>query len=212
MHFTSKHIEELPSRKRAHLINSCTGFKSANLIGTKSKNGFTNLAMFSSVTHLGSNPPMLGFVLRPHTVMRNTYENLKKTGVFTVNHVNKDIIKKAHQTSAKYDPGVSEFEQTGLTENYRNGFEAPYVRESVIKIGCRYVNEYFLEENGCRFIIGAIEHVYVEEEFLSDDGFLNLEKAGSVAATGLDGYALPTILDRFTYAEPEKEPESLLDK
>lgn len=209
MHFTIKHIEELPSRKRAHLINSCTGFKSANLIGTISPGGFTNLAIFSSVTHLGSNPALLGFVLRPHTVMRNTYENLKKTGVFTVNHVNESIIKQAHQTSAKYEAGISEFGEAGLTEQYRHGFAAPYVRESSIKIGCRYVNEYFLEENGCRFIIGAIEHLYLEEDYMQDDGFLNLEKAKTVSATGLDGYALPSILERFSYAEPDKEPKSL---
>lgn len=209
MHFTTQHIKELPSRKRAHLINSCTGFKSANLIGTISEEGLTNLAIFSSVTHLGSNPPLLGFVLRPQTVMRNTYENLKNSGVFTVNHVNKNIIKQAHQTSAKYASGVTEFEETGLTEQYRHGFAAPYVRESSIKIGCRYVNEYFLEENGCRFIIGAIEHLYLEEDYMHDDGFLNLEKAGTVTTTGLDGYALPAILDRFAYAEPDKEPKSL---
>ena len=44
---------------------------------------------------------------------------------------------------------------------------------------------------------------------MQDDGFLNLEKAKTVSATGLDGYALPNILERFSYAEPDKEPKSL---
>lgn len=200
----------MPSRARAHFMNCVTGFKSCNLIGTVSGDGITNLAIFSSVTHLGSNPPLLGFVLRPHTVMRNTFENLRETGFFTVNHVNEGIIKQAHQTSAKYPGGVSEFGETGLTEEYRDGFKAPFVAESMIKIGCRYVNEYFLEENQCRFIIGAMEHIYFPEESLSEDGFLNLEKAGTLSATGLDGYAVPKILDRFSYAEPGIEAASLL--
>jgi flavin reductase (DIM6/NTAB) family NADH-FMN oxidoreductase RutF len=209
-YYSTKEIEEMPSRARAHFMNCVTGFKSSNLIGTISGDGITNLAIFSSVTHLGSNPPLLGFVLRPHTVMRNTFENLKETGYFTVNHVNAEMIKPAHQTSAKYPGGVSEFGETGLTEEYRNDFKAPYVEESRIKIGCRFVNEYFLEENNCRFIVGAMEQIYLSEEIAGEDGFINLEKAATVSATGLDGYALPKILDRFSYAQPGKEPESIL--
>lgn len=200
----------MPSRARAHFINSVTGFKSCNLIGTISGDGKTNLAIFSSVTHLGSNPPLLGFVLRPHTVMRNTFENLKETGFFTVNHVNADMIKPAHQSSAKYPGGVSEFGETGLTEEFKEGFKAPFVEESRIKIGCRFVNEYFLKENECRFITGAMEQIYLSDEIVSEDGFINLEEAGTVAATGLDGYALPKILDRFSYAQPGKAAESIL--
>ena len=208
--YSAKEIQEMPSRSRAHFMNCVTGFKSSNLIGTISNDGITNLAIFSSVTHLGSNPPLLGFVLRPHTVMRNTFENLKETGYFTVNHVHETMIKSAHQTSAKYPAGVSEFGATGLTEEYRGEFKAPFVAESRIQIGCRFVNEYFLEENECRFIVGAMEQIYLQDEIVSEDGFINLEKAGSVSATGLDGYALPRILDRFSYAEPEKEPKSIL--
>ncbi|MFV1883953.1 MAG: flavin reductase family protein [Balneola sp.] len=208
-YYSKEDLKELPSRYRAHFINSVTGYKSSNLIGTVSKEGITNLAVFSSITHLGSNPPLLGFVLRPRTVTRNTYDNLKTAGVFTVNHVNADIIQQAHQTSAKYDSNISEFRETGLTEVYLNDFRAPFVKESSIKLGCSYQNEYFLEENQCIFIIANIEHIYLDASIQSDDGWLNLEEAGTVSATGLDGYALPKILDRFSYAEPGKEPESI---
>jgi hypothetical protein len=39
--------------KVERLINSCTGYKSANLIATKSVDGAVNVAIFSSITHLG---------------------------------------------------------------------------------------------------------------------------------------------------------------
>lgn len=208
-HFTAKDVQDMPSRSRAHFINSVTGFKSSNLLGTISKDGKTNLAIFSSITHLGSNPPLLGFVLRPRTVIRNTYDNLKSAGVFTVNHVHADIIHQAHQTSAKYPEGVSEFTATGLTEEYMEGFEAPFVKESRIKMGCTYENEYYLNENDCILVVARIEYIIFDESIQSEDGFMNLAKAGTVSATGLDGYALPTLLDRFSYAEPEKEIRSL---
>ena len=61
MHFDEEQIENLDKIFRINLINSCSGYKSANLIGSISDNGVKNLAVFSSITHLGSNPPLLGF-------------------------------------------------------------------------------------------------------------------------------------------------------
>ena len=210
MILTRSDIDALPSRKRAHFVNSCVGYKSANLIGTKDEHGVSNLAVFSSVIHLGSNPPLLAFILRPRTVIRNTYDNLRSSGVFTVNHISEENYKQAHQTSAKYAPEVSEFESAGLTEEYLNDFDAPFAKESPIKIGCRYINEYYLEENECTLIIGGIEFVQFDESILNDDGWLNLEKSGTAVVSGLDAYSIPALLDRLSYAEPGSEPKSIL--
>jgi flavin reductase (DIM6/NTAB) family NADH-FMN oxidoreductase RutF len=51
-------ISQLEKVER-NLINSCTGYKSANLIATKSEDGAVNVAIFSSITHLGSNPALI---------------------------------------------------------------------------------------------------------------------------------------------------------
>ena len=79
MHFDEEQIENLDKIFRINLINSCSGYKSANLIGTISDKGVKNLAVFSSITHLGSNPPLLGFFLRPTEIVpRHTYLNIKQ--------------------------------------------------------------------------------------------------------------------------------------
>ncbi|WP_031426143.1 flavin reductase family protein [Flavimarina sp. Hel_I_48] len=208
-YYSLEDLNNLPSRDRAHFINSCTGYKSANLLGTVSKDGLTNVAIFSSVIHLGSNPPLLGFILRPTTIARNTYDNLKKTGVFTVNHVNENIVRAAHQTSAKYPGEVTEFDKVDLNTEFLNDFKAPYVQESKIKLGCAYTNEYFIEENDCLFIIGAIKHIHIAENIQREDGWLDLEAAKTVSINGLDGYALPHLLERLSYAKPDKDLKSL---
>ncbi len=205
LHYSIEDLDALPSRDRAHFINSCTGYKSANLLGTVSNDGLTNVAVFSSVIHLGSSPPLLGFILRPTTVARNTYDNLKKMGIFTVNHINENIVRAAHQTSAKYDGEVSEFDEVDLTTEYLDGFKAPYVKESKIKLGCEFINEYSIEENKCLFIIGAIKHIYLDEGIQKKDGWLDLEAAKTVSINGLDGYSLPHLLERLSYAEPDKD-------
>ena len=64
-YISNEELENLHHIYRINLINSSSGYKSANLIGTKSSNGIENVAVFSSVTHIGSNPPLLGFFCRP---------------------------------------------------------------------------------------------------------------------------------------------------
>ena len=207
-HYSNSDIRNLDKLFRLNLINSCTGYKSANLIATRSISGISNVAVFNSVFHLGSNPPLLGFIMRPATVPRNTLENINATLFFTVNHIQKNMIEQAHQTAAKYEPSISEFEQTGLEEEYLDGFYAPYVKQSTVKMGCRYINEYHIKENDTILIVAEIEHLYFEEGIQMPDGWLRLEDAETVAINGLDGYALPVLLDRFHYARPGKEIRS----
>lgn len=202
----------MENRYRANFINSVTGYKSANLIGTISEDSNENVAVFSSVTHLGSNPALLGFVTRPTTVPRHTYKNIHETKVFTVNHINADIIKNAHQTAARYDEHISEFDATQLDANYIDTFKAPFVAQAHIKIACEYVNEYAIKENGTVLIVGAIKEIFLPENILKNDGWINLEAANGVTINGLDSYSKPKLLDRLAYAKPDKAPTSILNK
>jgi flavin reductase (DIM6/NTAB) family NADH-FMN oxidoreductase RutF len=203
-HFNTDEIQGLSKLDRLNLINSITGYKSANMIGTKSNSGEENVAIFSSITHLGSSPALLHFTLRPNTVPRDTYKNIKENNVFTVNHVSLGQIEQAHHTSAKYDENISEFDQTQLESEYRLDWHAPFVKGSPIGLGCRYLNEYNIKENGCVLIIAAIEHVFVDDQLLQEDGWVKLELGEVVAINGLDGYALPQLQKRLEYARPNE--------
>lgn len=202
-------IAKMSKIPRLNLINSITGYKSANLIGTRSSSGISNVAIFSSVTHLGSNPALIGFIVRPTTVPRHTYQNLKETGHFTINHITVDIIKKAHYTSANFDEGISEFDKTNLTPHYIDGHYEPFVEESPIKLYCKYLNEYEIKENGCIHVIATIEKIILNSA-IEEDCWVRLDKEKIVAINGLDGYALPILIDRFEYAKPDEELTSKL--
>ncbi len=195
---------------RLNLINSATGYKSANLIGTCSVDGIENVAIFSSVTHLGSEPPLVGFILRPTTVPRDTYKNIRETDFFTINHITEELIADAHHTSANYEQGVSEFDETNLTSEYKDSYKCPFVKGSPVQLLCKYVNEYYLKENDCIHIIASIEAIYVAEELLQKDNWVQLDKGNVVAINGLDGYALPKLIDRFEYARPKQKSKSML--
>jgi flavin reductase (DIM6/NTAB) family NADH-FMN oxidoreductase RutF len=205
---TIQDFEKLDKISRLNLINSCTGYKSANLIGTKGLNGGYNLAVFSSITHLGSDPALLGFVVRPTVIPRHTYKNIKDSGFFTVNHITAEMIGKAHQTSANYDESISEFDAVNLTPWFDDKFEVPFVAESPVKILCKYLNEYPIKENNTIHLIATIEKIICEPQVLQKDYWLRLDLAKTVAINGLDGYALPQLLDRFQYARPDQPLKS----
>ena len=201
--FSSESLDSLNKIYRINLINSITGYKSANLLGTISKKGVENVAIFSSVTHLGSNPALLSFFVRPNVVPRNTYKNIKEKKIFTVNHISKDKIGDAHHTSAKYDEDISEFDKTSFQSEYKNNWKAPFVKDSAVQLGCKYLNEYYLKENGCSMIVASIEIIFIKEGLLQNDGWVELSKGDVVTVNGLDAYALPKTINRFKYARPK---------
>ena len=207
-HFRQKDFSELDKYKRANLINSISGYKSANLIGTISDSGVTNLAVFSSVVHIGANPPLLGFILRPiDEVPRHTYENIKQNSVYTINHVHEDFVEKAHRTSAKFERDESEFEKCKLNAEFIKGFAAPFVKESKIKIGLKFAEEIPIKLNKTILIIGKIEHIILPESALLENGNVDLNAVSDVAISGLDTYHKVEKIETFPYARTSSLPE-----
>lgn len=203
--FSRKDIDQMHHLYRINLINSCSGYKSANLIGTKCTDGVSNVAVFSSITHLGSNPGLLGFFLRPTTVIRNTYDNIKATGQYTINHIHNNILEEAHHTSAKYDKAISEFDVTQLKEEYKDGFSAPFVKDCPVQLAMSYVEEYPIKANNTILLIGRIEQLFVPDGLLEKDGFINLSKGQVATINGLDGYAVPELKARLEYQRPKPQ-------
>jgi flavin reductase (DIM6/NTAB) family NADH-FMN oxidoreductase RutF len=207
MQFSQEDIKLLNKIKRLNLINSVTGIKPANLIGTFSKKN-SNLAIISSVVHLSSNPPLLSFMLRPdHKVPRHTFENIKETGIFTINNITNDFIDNAHDTSAKFEREVSEFEQCNLTEEYLFNFKAPFVKESNLKLGMKYIESVFIKSSDTVMVIGQIEHIDVSDIALEETGCINLEKLASVGISGLNAYYDLSKVKDIPYARVENVPK-----
>ena len=207
-------LAALSQRYRARLVNSLSGFKSANLVGTADAAGNPACCIVSSVVHLGSNPALLGVVFRPPGDDSHNYHHLADRGAFTLSHVTSAIHQAAHQTSARYAVGVSEFDAVGLTPHWHGQgdarFPAPAVAESSVRIGLT-VEENLLLPNRCRFVIGAIQWVDVDRALLCPDGFLDLAEAGTIAIGGLDAYHTADRMARLSYAKPDRPVEARMD-
>ena len=208
----SDDIEGLGHRYRTQLINSLSGFKSANLIGTCDDRKNTNLAIFSSIFHVGAHPPLLGMIVRPHSVARHTLENLLQSGYYTINHVSETFYKQAHQTSARYDEEVSEFQATGLTPCWHHDFPAPFVEQSPVQLGMSVREHQKLAINDTVMVIGEISLINIKEDIVRNDGYVDIEAAGVVTASSLDTYHRTKMLAKLSYAKPEQELQELIDR
>jgi flavin reductase (DIM6/NTAB) family NADH-FMN oxidoreductase RutF len=193
----------MPSRYRAKFINSLSGFKSANLIGTQDNEGHTNLAIFSSIVHLGASPALVGFVMRPDNNSRHTLDNIISTKHYTINQVSTQFYQGAHQSSARYPKTESEFLHSELSTSYVEGINAPFVKESRLKYAVTLKEIMPIPLNGTQFIIGEITHIICEENVIQPDGYIDIEALETVCISGLDSYHQSKRLSRLSYAKTE---------
>lgn len=207
MHYKKQAIEKMSRVERLKIINSVTGIKPANLIGTISNTGKTNVAIFSSIVHLGSDPALLGFISRPQTAeVGHTLRNIKSNGQYTISHIHPEFIKNAHYTSAKFDKDVSEFDRCGLTEEYITDFKAPFVKESFFKIGMRFKEAIDIKLNGTCLVIGEIEHLIIPQTAFVND-MIDLEQTNGVGISGLNSYYELKKIASYPYARVSEVPK-----
>jgi len=207
MNLHKEEIERLERTYKLNLINSISGIKPANLIGTRSSSDMDNVAIFSSVVHLGSSPAQLAFIMRPQSeIPRDTYPNILETGFYTINHVSESFIEKAHYTSAKLERGESEFDRMKLEKEFIGGFHAPFVKDSPVKIGMKHMESIPLP-NGCIFVIGSVEMLVLPDHSINDMGQVNLQGYSGVGISGLNTYYGLNKLDSFPYVREDEIPD-----
>ncbi len=194
-------IESMDKLVRVQFANSLPGPKPICLVGTTDESGQHNLAPFSTVTHLGSNPAVIGMVSRPDLVDRHTLSNILATGSYTINHVHSGILEQAHQCSARYPRGSSEFSATGLTPHFEEGVLSPFVGESVFRFALKLEQTIPIAANNTILIVGRVVLVQLPDEHLGEDGSVDLNALGSLASTALDTYFQLGAPTRLPYAK-----------
>lgn len=202
-------FSKYPKHFKANFINSLSGFKSLNLIGSINTKKQENLAIINSVVHLGADPALIGFISRPDSVRKDTLENIREIKDFTINNINEKMIRRAHQTSARYEKDESEFDYCDINKEYLNGFSAPFVQESQLKIAVRYLTEKRVEINNTILVIAEIVFIDLAKDCVLDDGVIAIEELGSLCGSSLNGYHRTELIERLSYAKVGAPPKKI---
>lgn len=206
---TGKQIARMEKNYRTTLINSVPGYRSLHLVGTISTDGITNLALFNSVFHVGANPPLLGMVVRPETPDHDTLDNICSVGQYTLNNVLPEWYRDAHQTSASYPSGSSEFDLLGFGKEYIEEFKAPFVRQSTIQIGLELRETIAVNLNNTTIVIGEIVEIQIADSIIQTDGYVDHTAANTVTVTGLDSYFSTKHIGRLGHARSGRSKLSI---
>ncbi|GIV22647.1 MAG: hypothetical protein KatS3mg025_0306 [Bacteroidia bacterium] len=172
---------------RINFINSLIGPKNLHVLITRTSENLWNAAIFNSGLHVGSSPPYVGFLLRPTTVPRHTYANLKKYPYATLNAVSRDFYKQAHKTHKKFPAEESEVTALGLSLRWAEGEDMPYVADSPLTARLRWVEGHLISVNQTHLLVFGVEKVWTTQP-PAEDGYLPLHALGLVAGSGCDAY------------------------
>lgn len=211
MKITRPELDSMDRIRRLNIVNSLGGIKPANLVGTRSREGIDNLAIFNSAIHIGSDPPLIGLIFRPvGEVRRHTYENIGATGLYTLNSVSVDQTERAHLTSAKFGSDESEFDACGFEREFVDDFPAAFVKDSRIRLALEFREEVPLKINGTILLIGEIRLILIgDPKAVGNEGYIDFEALGLAGVSGLNSYYSLRKDHEFPYARPEQAAKVL---
>lgn len=159
-------------------------------IGTKGRDGSTNLAPYSFFNIVSDKPKLVMF---SSSGRKHSLRNAEETGVFTASLASRHLSDEVNASSAGVDYGVSEFELAGLPAKMAELIEAPYVAEAHAVLECRgtdILNPKGLdgEPSESFMVFGQVVGIHISETILRD-GRIDMALARPIARMGYRDYA-----------------------
>lgn len=172
-------------------------------VSTVDPGGRPNLAPFSFFTGITAKPMTLCFAPANDRSGRkkDTLVNLEATRQFVVNVVTEENAAAMSQTSADYPPGVSEFEEAGLTPVPSAKVRPPSVGESPIHMECELLQIVAVSDGplGGNLVIGKVVHLHVDDR-LWREGRIRHRDLKPIGR--LDGSWYAKVTDDFELPRP----------
>ncbi len=136
-------------------------------IGTVSADGTPNLAPFSFFNAVSGLPPTFVFAPGKGT-RRDTLDNVREVGEFTINIVTIEVAEAMNASAASFDAGVDEFAEVGLTAMPSTSIRPPMVGECKANIECvvTQIVDVGHARHGNALVIGEAVEFHVAEHLL----------------------------------------------
>ena len=188
-------------------LKSCVVPRAIGWLSTLSTDGTPNLAPYSQFTNLTFDPPYVAVSINQGHLQnrKDTTENIEQTGEFVYNMVTYDLRDAMNITAAEFPPGVDEFEAAGLKKAPGILVKPWRVEASPIQFECVYMQTLRLPGAGrvgtADIIIGKVIGVHVKNEFILDDGKIDIIAIRPLARMGYSDY---TTVDHVFEIEPSK--------
>jgi flavin reductase (DIM6/NTAB) family NADH-FMN oxidoreductase RutF len=188
-------FDEMPPAAAYALLTQVIQPRPIAFVSTLSLSGVQNLAPFSFFMAGGSNPPSICFspVLSGGGLEKDTLRNIRDTGEFVVNTVDRTMAEGMNATSVALGPHESEWHLSGFTPEPSELVRPPRVAESLAQMECRLfeIVSHGEGHTAARYVIGEVLRLHVRPE-----GF------GTIARMGGPDYIDSATGEHFSIARP----------
>ena len=163
-------------------------------ISTISKDGIGNLSPYSYFNGLSYNPPFVMFSAgnRVDGSKKDSVLNAEETGEFVVNVSTWDTRHQMNDTSWIMESETDELLETGLTPISSINVKPKRVAESPVHFECKYHQTVELpgKDGFHHVVIGQVIGIHIKDEFITDDGIVDVLKMKVIARLGYNDYTL----------------------
>ncbi len=146
-----------------------------------------------------SKPAKTYISLRPS---RYSYELVKKSGEFVINLTTEKLAKAADFCGVRSGRSLDKFAACGLHIGTASKVRAPILTESPVSLECRVSD--VMELGSHVMFLADIVAVDVDENIVDSEGRLMIERAGLIAYTHGDYFALGRRLGDFGFSVRKK--------
>ena len=189
--------------ERNALVNGLIAPRPIAWVSSLSSDGAPNLAPFSFFGAFSFDPPTIGIGpgSRQNT-NKDSLHNIKATGEFVVNLVNRELAEVANACSGEFGPEVNEWEVAGLTGEPSEVVAPRRVAQAPAALECRVIQVLELgrpDHASNNLVVAWIVRIHVRDDAI--DGFVpRPDELDLVARMGGDLWC--TTRDRFTLPRP----------
>lgn len=157
--------------------------------------------MTAAWTGIIASDPVLTYVsIRPS---RYSHEIISKTKEFVINVPNLPLLKATDFCGVKSGRDIDKFKACGLTPEKCDFVEAPQIKEAPISLECKVLS---VQTYGTHdMFLAEVLAVHVDDEYISDKGALNLQKANLIAYAHGFYFALGKKLGKFGFSVEKKK-------
>lgn len=139
-------------------------------VSTRSREGATNLAPFSSFTFVSHSPPMLavGVDAKPDGAdLKDTARNILETKEFVVHIADQSLLAPLHASAQDYPSAVSEIDALGLPTVASSRIGTPRLVDAPVAAECTLHRCIELGNGPTRLMIGKVLCFHVRDSLLS---------------------------------------------
>lgn len=202
----------LDRRERNALMNGIVAPRPIAWVSSIAPDGTRNLAPFSFFGAFSFDPPTIG--IGPGSrrgVNKDSLHNIKASGEFVVNLVDRGLAETANACSGEWGPEVDEWDVSGVTPVPSEVVAPARVAESPAALECRVRQVLELgepERASNNLVVAWIVRVHFQREDVMDGIHPNPDVLDLVGRMGADEWC--TTRDRFTLPRPaSRDPEEV---